>query len=150
MLRDRLGRFNGTPYDPVQRFWQLVKKTNGCWLWEGHIGKNGYGYFAVGHQVPVLAHRYSYELAHGKIPDELEIDHLCRTRHCVNPQHLETVTHAENLGRGNMFDIGSLNRYKTHCPKGHEYNETNAYYYKYGRQCRLCKRQEQIERRRKL
>ena len=128
------------------RFWAKVLKADGCWYWNGYIGAKGYGYFKAKGPQPILAHRYSYELHKGPIPDGLEVDHVCRVRHCVNPQHLELVTHAENLRRGDMFDIGSINRTKTHCPHGHEYTEANTYYDKKGRQCRACRQIKQNNR----
>ena len=80
----------------------------GCWLWNG--GKNGSGYGTI--YLPgtgsVYAHRYFYEHFIGKIPAGLEIDHLCKTRECVNPGHLEAVTHEENMRRK---EADGLNRY---------------------------------------
>ena len=74
------------------RFWSKVRKTEGCWIWNGAIQNSGYGCFWV-NGVSLKAHRLSYELEKGKIPDGLVIDHLCRNRRCVNPRHLE-VCHA--------------------------------------------------------
>lgn len=75
-----------------------------CWIWEGTRGQRGlYGYHYQGEtESPRIigAHRYSYLLAHGSIPDNTEIDHLCRVTLCVNPHHLEAVTHRENILRG--------------------------------------------------
>ena len=84
--------------DPQQRFWAKVNKTPDCWLWTG--GKHGYGYgrFYL-HGRYVRAHRYAYELLVGAIPSGLVIDHLCRVRVCVNPAHLQPVTHQINCQR---------------------------------------------------
>lgn len=77
---------------PEERFWSYVDKGDDCWLWIGAShGKDGYGSFNP-NQSPVLAHRYSYELAHGHIPAGMSIDHICRNRACVNPDHLQVVT----------------------------------------------------------
>lgn len=80
------------------RFWSKVQKTDECWLWGGHICTQGYGQMNVRGR-DVLAHRLSYQLLVGEIPEGLELDHLCRIRTCVNPAHLEPVTHAENMKR---------------------------------------------------
>lgn len=83
----------------------------------------------------VLAHRFFYEHFIGEIPEGLEIDHLCHNTICVNPAHLEAVTHSENLRREHAF------RPKTHCPQGHEYTPENTYKTPSGkRQCRICGR----------
>lgn len=76
-----------------------VEKQTGCWLWQGSKISTGYGNLRVNGKY-VLAHRYMYELVKGKIPNGLELDHLCRNHLCINPTHLETVTHAENCRRG--------------------------------------------------
>lgn len=82
----------------ADRFWEKVAKSPECWLWTGHTNEKGYGYASVNRR-HVGAHRVSWELHHGPIPDGLEIDHLCFTRACVRPDHLEPVTHLENLRR---------------------------------------------------
>lgn len=92
----------------VQRFWEKVDKTATCWLWRGAINRNGYGNFlAGGTRADGLryqeAHIVSYELHRGPIPDGLELDHLCRVHHCVNPDHLEPVTHTVNMRRAVPF-----------------------------------------------
>lgn len=83
---------------PEERFWARVRKTNSCWLWTGYCTDAGYGQFG---QSTVsgdneYTHRYSYKLAHGKIPDGLLVLHHCDVRHCVNPKHLYVGTHRDN------------------------------------------------------
>ncbi len=123
------------------RFWSKVNKNgplwNGthCWEWIGAIIPQGYG--TIGNRKTVLAHRFSYELLVGGIPEGLTIDHLCRNRRCVNPEHLEAVTLRDNLFRGE--NICGVNSRKTHCPKGHPYDATNTYHRPDGgRDCKIC------------
>ena len=122
-----------------ERFWAKVDKSGDCWLWTGAKSSAGYGSFRVG-RGGVGAHRIAYELAVGPIPAGLELDHLCRVRHCVNPNHMEPVSHSENTHRGET--VAASNAAKTHCPQGHEYTDENVRrgrLMKYGyRQCRIC------------
>lgn len=85
--------------DPVERFWSLVTKTEGCWFWTGRVERTGYGRLNLTGGRRVLVHRFSYEMAAGPILHGLTIDHLCRERTCVNPSHMEVVTRAENTRR---------------------------------------------------
>ncbi len=110
------------------------KDEKGCWLWSGYLTPDGYGRFQLDRSSRV-AHRVGYEIYVGRIPDGLELDHLCRIRHCVNPDHLEAVTHEENLRRG---EIGTYNALKTHCPAGHPLSGDNLYVNSGRRHCRAC------------
>lgn len=133
----RLGRLAVLPKPtPAERFWAKVDKSTGCWLWTGAIDANGYGYFGMD-GVVIRAHQASYRLNVGAVPDGLELDHLCRTPRCVRPDHLEPVTHRENLLRG-AAPVG-VNARKTHCIRGHEFTAINTYVDPRGRrQCRIC------------
>ena len=82
-----------------QTFWAKVEKTDTHWLWTGAHQPRGYGSFAIAGKT-YQAHRLAYETAYGPIPDGLTIDHLCRVPSCVNPEHLEAVSLAENNRRG--------------------------------------------------
>ena len=87
-------------YSELERFWTFVSKLEtGCWRWFGNTANNGYGRFCAKGDRRYLAHRWSYEHFKGPIPDGMEIDHTCGKRDCVNPDHLEAVTHYENLRR---------------------------------------------------
>lgn len=116
-------------------FWARVNKAGrlGCWLWTGKIGHNGYGKSSAR-----LAHRVSWELQRGPIPAGLVIDHLCRVRHCVNPDHLEPVTIQENIRRG--IGQSAVNTRKTHCIRGHALEGENLLIKAGKRQCRDCTR----------
>ncbi len=127
-----------SPWPPLeQRFWAKVRKTDHCWEWMGSKDTTGYGRIhANGRQRP--AHRVSYEMHVGPIPDGLEIDHLCNNRGCVNPEHLDVVTRRQNILR-------SSHAGKMFCPSGHLMDERNTAYWgkkRVGRFCRECDRQK--------
>lgn len=129
-------------------FWLKVNKdgiqteyvTTPCWEWTGCLDSGGYGQFSWNGK-KVLVHRFSYELSMGfTIPTGLEIDHLCKTRKCVNPSHLEVVTKTENLSRGNGAHKNQ-NTGTTICRRGHKFTPENTVLYHGSgkRACRICK-----------
>lgn len=144
MLPPRWERTNGPP---EVRFLAKVNQAGPvpdlrpdlgpCWLWTGRPSSEGYGVFWTGERV-VKAARWSYEAEHGPLPPGYEPDHLCRVRACVRPSHLEGVTKAANILRGN--GMGARNARKTHCPAGHAYTPENTYSRpsRNERQCRTC------------
>ena len=133
-----------------ERFWRKVN-TDGpipihrpelgkCWQWEAGKTKRGYGLFYLDGTMR-YAHRISYEMHIGNIPKNLELDHLCRFHGCLNPNHLEVVTHAENVRRGSAGVVNAEKQLgRTHCRNGHEYSDDNLRYMGNGyRQCKTCR-----------
>lgn len=120
-----------------KRFWNKVDASGDCWEWMGAIHKLGYGRFGITQGVQWQAHRFAYTELVGPIPEGLHLDHLCRNRSCVNPDHLEPVTAAENTLRAKP---GSRNAAKTHCPRGHAYDDENTIRRNGKRFCRACAR----------
>lgn len=130
-----------------ERFWSKVDKLAAvpecrpdlgpCWLWTASKSPKGYGRFDLPGRT-IGAHRWSYEDVNGSVPVDLELDHLCRVRRCVNPDHLEAVTHQINVER-----CPDSNARKISCPQGHPYDVVNTYHTKIGgRRCRACMRDE--------
>ena len=120
------------------RFWSKVDASGDCWEWIAATNELDYGQYVPGDNKKVKAHRFAYELLVGAIPKGLELDHLCRNHRCVNPDHLEPVTHRVNMLRG--YGITRRAASATHCPKGHKYSTANTYISKQGyRSCRLCR-----------
>jgi hypothetical protein len=127
-----------------QRFWARVAKgaPGECWEWTGAHADTGYAQVRANGRT-AYAHRISYEMHKGPIPDGLHIDHLCRNRGCVNPAHMEAVTKKENDRRG-MSPLG-FNYRKTHCIRGHEFDSVNTYITSRGfRMCKACNRLRSI------
>lgn len=124
-----------------ERFVEYVEDMSNpmaCWNWKAGHYKKGYGVFNL-RDGAFPAHRISYTWLKGEIPEGLTMDHLCRNRSCVNPEHMEPVTQEENTKRGNS---GINMRSRTHCPRGHEHNEQNTKITVAGtRQCMVCLKQ---------
>lgn len=122
---------------PIERFEKKIQPgPSGCWIWIGELNRSGYGQFDVGGK-SVLAHRWSYEYHVAPIPEGLQIDHLCHTPACVNPEHLEPVTGLVNMRR---------RPHRTHCPKGHEFTPENTYQVggSHSRRCLACRRAREV------
>jgi len=127
--------------DPVLRFWRFVRKTEGCWLWEGHRHRGGHGMFFLGSGKTGYAHRYIYELLVEPIPKGRVVHHKCGKPYCVRPEHLSLMvsqsTHVHQHATA-----------RTHCGNGHRLTPRNTYsirakngkgrYYQV-RACRTCR-----------
>lgn len=143
----------------LDRFMSKVRYNpeTGCWEWTGFIRENGYGSISarpahfrkMGLPRSALSHRFSYLLFVGEIPEEFpQLDHLCRVRHCVNPDHLEPVTQKINSARG--LTVTAANAAKTHCVHGHEFDPENTYVDPRGaRHCRKCQARRDANRKKK-
>lgn len=140
---------------PIKRWLKLVEiRPNVCWLWLGSASRDGYGQFTLSairgkKRLRIAPYRFIWEYINGPMGKGLEPDHTCNNRRCVNPAHIEPVTHAENQRRS--YQRGRKRPVKdyfhpcqvrpTHCPYGHEYTPENTYTApKGGRSCRACNR----------
>lgn len=121
---------------PEERFWPKVDKLDtGCWIWNAALDAHGYGSFHLNGKT-AYAYRVAYEWAKGPRPAGMDLDHICRDRRCVNPDHLEPVTRGENLHRSPITQT-SINAAKTHCIHGHEFTPENTIRDPW-RRCRTC------------
>ena len=126
-----------------QRFQERYKIINGCFIWQGSLDRDGYGTFYFMKKAR-RAHRVAYYFANGSIPDEMVIDHICRNRNCVNPEHLRCITKTQNTLE-NSNSVGAINKMKQFCKFGHPLDR------KYGKQryCSICSSEKSSRLRKK-
>lgn len=124
----------------ADRFWSKVSGGDftTCWTWTGAIQSGGYGAFVIQGRKQISAHRFAYEFMRDEIPSGLQIDHLCRTRRCVNPWHLEPVTARVNLLRSE--GAAAVNARLDACRRGHAFTDDNTLHLNGRRHCRACNR----------
>lgn len=130
------------------RFWKKVKRSRSCWLWTA-AKSDGYGLFWFGGKL-VAAHRFVYAALVGAIPDDREVDHVCRKRHCVRPDHLRLLSHRDNVLAGANISADRARRER--CPVGHEFTViTRGGARGTQRRCVTCRRayQREYDRRRR-
>lgn len=146
-----------TESEAINRFWSKVDKSGECWQWRGSICASGYG-----NGVPMSLirkyntkriHRVSLLLSGVDVPRGMDVDHMCRNRACVNPNHLRVVTRLVNSTENNLGPA-ALNKVKRQCKWGHEFNEQNTivriYLGRPRRECRICKNLWHMKNRRKI
>lgn len=128
-----------------ERFFKHIQATENCWIWKSFVN-DGYGKFNIkdidGTWKQYFAHRVSWSIFNGDIPDKMILDHICRNRSCVNPDHLRVVNEKINVTENSKSFIAE-NILKIHCPSGHEYSISNTRISsKNGRYCLTCKREK--------
>jgi len=138
------GRVRSIEADPLEAFlWRRTspEPNTGCWLWTGAVNEGGYGTINHPRRGGKFAHRVAFAHWRGPIPAGMDLDHLCRVRCCVNPEHLEPVTRQENIRRGRVGEAtAERQRGRTHCKRGHEFTPANTIIRKNGvRNCRACR-----------
>lgn len=136
------------PSSVLRRFWGHVRKDpDGCWVWVSTL-YDGYGRFRIDRRNRVYAHVFSYEIEYGMVPADRVVDHTCRNRACVNPEHLEAVSQYVNTLRGESPP--ARNARKRHCVHGHEFTEANTIWKNGRRNCRTCKKTRQAHLKKKV
>ena len=125
--------------NPIDRFKDgfIPVTESGCWLWMKSCNQYGYGCFRAYGRC-MAPHRFAYHYYVGSIPSGLVVDHICRVRCCVNPDHLRLTTNQENVLSGT--GVTAVNARKTHCKNGHEFTNSNTRNRAMGRGCLECHR----------
>ena len=125
----------------VLRFWVkvLVGLENECWLWAGAKDQKGYANFTVNKYKTGKAHKFSWILHFGLIPAGLQVDHECNNPSCVNPNHLQLLTGYKNNEKSNS--ASAINKRKTHCIRGHKFDERNTLRKNGRRYCIICEKE---------
>lgn len=136
----------------AMRLWTSATWENNCLVWKNTLTDGGYGRLDMPRSLGMekkyfLAHRLAYNLTRGNLPEDLTLDHLCRNRACINPAHLEPVTHKENTLRGKGFSAQFAKR--DACVNGHPFTEENIYKWRGARICKACRRINSLNYRRK-
>jgi hypothetical protein len=116
---------------PIEEYIRTRYTINdrGCWIWKLRVESKGYGQVWHSDFYGDMAHRVSYLVHVGPIPPDLQLDHLCRVKNCINPDHLEPVTNAENMRRRFALNL---------CLKGHKLEEGNLVVFSGTRRCKIC------------
>lgn len=130
------------PMTLEERFWNKVDAEGDCWLWTGGQNGTGHGHFNFtenGVRRLIIASRFAWQVLVGPIPEGLEMDHLCRNPPCVNPDHLEPVTHRENMLRGFAPTMRAFkNSLPGKCPNGHSWIDNTRFNQRGVRECSAC------------